>query len=127
MTYIYALQHNVTKKIYIGKSKNIYKRYKAHISSLRCGKHTSKSLQEDFNVYGEDFSIYVLEEIDNDAPDGRYEGIRTRVIDAELKWMKKYDTINSGYNDQDRIAKRMIASDNEVFPLKKGHPFLLKN
>lgn len=124
MHYIYAIQHNATKKIYIGKTKNVYKRYKDHLNSLRLGKHGSIDMQYDYDKYGEDFSVYVLEEVDNgNRRCPSFNEGRSRASDAELKWMIKYDTIENGYNKQDYIAKKMMMAD------KKSHnnPFLIKD
>lgn len=123
MGVIYALQHNKTKKIYIGQTQNMYKRYALHLYELRSHKHRSKELQDDFDKYGEDFSIFILEEIENLKERINYEGCdcqRGRI--AEVKWMKKYNTLENGYNIQDKISKRIINRIDNTFPIKEGLP-----
>ena len=123
MTYIYAIQHNKTKRIYIGKSKDIYRRYREHIRNLRSGTHSSTKMTEDYRIYGEDYSLFVLEEIEN-AKEKIYLNDRdvTKGSMTELKWMEKYDTIENGYNDHDHVAKKMILLKEDPIPLKDGIP-----
>lgn len=123
MTYIYAIQHNVTKKIYIGKSKNVYKRYEQHLSALRHKNHTSLEMQKDFNEYGEDYSVFVLEEVEGEKELVEHDGcFRTKGVDAEVYWIKKYNTIENGYNAQDHVSKMIIAKEGKKFPIKEGFP-----
>ena len=107
---IYAIQHNVTKRMYVGSSKDVRKRYIAHMGNLRNGKHPVEDMQEDFDLYGEDFSLYVLEEIT--SYDDRLK---------EYEWMRKYDTMQRGigYNYKDHVNGSV--SRLEV-PLKDGMP-----
>lgn len=121
---VYALMFNPTGKLYIGSSVDVRKRYKQHISKLRNGQHESKELQSDYGEYGEDFSIYILEEIKQ----GRtrvYWGTReiSKVRSREYEWMKRYKTTENGYNLQDRQALKSIELSSENgFPLKEGLP-----
>ena len=125
MCFIYALQHNVTKKIYIGKSENLYTRYQFHMKALKEQKHSSHELQSAFNKYGEDFSLYILEEIEYPNERILYYGepVRKDRI-AEVKWMEIYDTLENGYNKQDKSSKRLILKRREAIPLKEGKPTL---
>lgn len=63
---IYAIQHNKTKRIYIGSSANV---------------PTIKDMQKDFDDFGEDFSLFILDEINSYAD---------RI--KEYEWMKKYQS-----------------------------------
>ena len=42
---VYAIQHNVTGRIYVGSTKNTTKRYLSHMAELRKGTHC-KNLEE---------------------------------------------------------------------------------
>ncbi len=122
--FIYAIQHNETKKVYIGCSKNVPGRYQQHISRLRHNKHSSKEMQEDFDKYGEDFSVFILEEIEN-IREEEYKsefGLITTKHIAEYKWMKEYDTLDNGYNSQDYKARYFLERGYSSFPFKKGLP-----
>lgn len=112
--YVYAIQHNVTKRMYIGSSNNVKKRYFTHIYKLRSGKHHIEDMQSDFNEYGEDYSVFVLDEF-VDYGDRR----------VEYEWMRKYQSHirGKGYNYKDRAA---IAPKNDV-PLKDGMPEVGQN
>lgn len=87
---IYAIQHNITKRIYVGCSLHYEKRIREHICHLRNSKHTNKEMQRDFNLYGEDYSYFVIE---RNVP---FSGC----FDREKMWMSilKSNEINTGYN-----------------------------
>ena len=108
---VYAIQHNVTKKIYIGSSNNPEKRYLAHVNKLKNGKHTVEDMQQDFDEYGEDFSLFIIDEIST------YEDRK-----KEYEWMRKYktDIRGIGYNYKDQ-AKKFLHSKYYV-PYKEGFP-----
>lgn len=113
---IYALQHNKTKRMYIGSSANIERRYLQHISALRVGHHPVEDLQKDFDRYGEDFSLFALERITKWAERNR-----------EYEWMVKYKTYirGIGYNYKDH-ATRQLGIGRESIPFKEGLPPDLK-
>ena len=59
---IYKIEQISSKKVYIGSSKNMYKRCHRHMSELRHGKHFNLFLQRAFNKYGEDdFKVDCIE------------------------------------------------------------------
>lgn len=60
---VYALRHNPTGKVYVGSAKSLEKRMKSHIYSLRKGTHPNRAMQDDFYKYGDDYSMFVLDEI----------------------------------------------------------------
>lgn len=63
---VYQIRNVINNKIYIGSSKNIYKRWKTHISRLKYNKHCNSYLQSAWNKYGEDnFEFSILEEVNN--------------------------------------------------------------
>lgn len=57
---VYAIKHNVTKRIYIGSSRYPKRRFSQHLSMLRNGKHIVEDMQKDFDEYGEDFEFFIL-------------------------------------------------------------------
>ena len=83
MVKIYGLIHKLSGRTYVGCAKyNIPKRMREHRFLLNAGKHASKSLQNDWDTYGESgFEIVVFEQL----PDG-CDVITKR--SAELHWMK---------------------------------------
>lgn len=108
---VYAIQHNVTKKIYIGSSARPETRFLKHMQDLKRGEHSVEDMQEDFNEYGEDFSFYILDEIKE------YEDRQ-----KEYEWMKKYNSNvrGIGYNYKDN-EKKVLHSKYKV-PYKSGIP-----
>lgn len=109
---IYALQHNATKKIYIGSSVDPATRFRAHMSLLRNGKHSVEDLQADYDKYGADFSLYILDE---DVP-------RRECRGREYEYIHKYQSHirGKGYNYRDKVAICWI--DNPRIPYKDGLP-----
>ena len=53
MTGIYMIQNSINNKIYIGKTKDLNKRWKRHKRYLKGNYHYNKNLQEEYNEYGE--------------------------------------------------------------------------
>ena len=60
---IYAIKHNTTGKIYVGSSQQVDKRISAHLSRLRSHTHGVEDMQADFDKYGENYTITILDEI----------------------------------------------------------------
>lgn len=107
---IYAIQHNVTKRIYVGYTTRPIKfRFTAHIAALRRHKHPSKAMQTDFDEYGEDFTIINLESGDEETVRIGQKHYQLSSL-KEKGWMKKLGTIENGYNNQDCVAKKIIKS-----------------
>ena len=44
---IYKITNNITGKVYVGQSQNVYEREIEHFSALRRGKHPNKQMQHD--------------------------------------------------------------------------------
>ena len=67
---IYTITNNVTGKLYIGESLDIYRRWHdEHIPQLRKNRHYNKELQNDFNKYGEEnFCFEILERYSGNDP-----------------------------------------------------------
>lgn len=88
---IYKIENLINKKVYIGQSKDIYKRYHNHHKS-DC--YNNKSPSYNFQIYQairkygeENFSITVLELCDLEELD-----------EKEIFWIKYYDSFKNGYN-----------------------------
>jgi hypothetical protein len=105
-SYVYAIQHNKTKRIYVGTSSKPETRYRAHISSLKRNEHKIETMQDDFNQYGEDFSFFILEKVEHARVYTSYGSCIASEHKAEYEWMRKLGTTKKeiGYNYKDRAA-----------------------
>lgn len=113
-TKVYAIQHNVTKRIYIGSSSEPEKRYLNHMNRLKNRTHSVEDMQEDFEKYGEDFSFYILDTIHDHSE-----------REKEYQWMDKLhsDIRGIGYNYKDHIKRH----SKYWLPVKEGLPEPYKN
>jgi len=110
---IYMIKNITNCKIYIGKSTNIYNRYKSYEWSLRGGKCHNFKLQEDYNEFGsESFIFKILETCDYDSLD---------ILESE--YVKKYNSFYEGYNIQ-KLLDYNILKEKEF--VKKIQVRLLK-
>lgn len=65
--YIYKIENDITRKVYIGSTINPESRMLHHFAALRAGKHHSIHLQRSFDKYGEEhFHFSVIDECDAD-------------------------------------------------------------
>ena len=88
ITGIYCIENKINGKKYIGKAKNIKKRWADHIRKLNKGTHDNKYLLTAWEKYGRenfDFNIIELCEID-------------KLIEREIFYISFFDTFNHGYN-----------------------------
>jgi len=88
---IYKIYNIINKKVYIGCSSNISKRWNQHQSSLRKNKHINYLLQEDWNVIGESkFKFEIIELIED----------KDILFEREQYWINHYNTYDNqvGYN-----------------------------
>lgn len=108
---VYAIQHNVTKKLYIGSSKDVRTRYLGHLSQLRNGNHPVEDLQNDYDEYGEDFSLFILATI-NDSSERR----------LEYEWMRRYNSNVRGIGYNYREHAKVVNLDVDPVPYKEGLP-----
>ena len=87
---IYAIVNLVNKKVYIGSSTNISKRWRQHKNELRIGIHSNNHLQKSWNKYSESkFVFSILEESSKES-----------LIEREIYWIRHYNSISGdlGYN-----------------------------
>jgi group I intron endonuclease len=88
MTGIYIITNTKTNKSYIGKSTDIERRWKKHISALNLNKHINLDLQSDWIKYGQDsFSFKVLEVCSKDI-----------LTNRENHWIDIFNARAYGYN-----------------------------
>ena len=101
---IYAIQHNVTKRLYIGCSVHPEKRIREHMSRLRLGKHGNVEFQKDYDLFGNDYSFYAIQKDVNFY----------KSFDREREWQSilKSNEVDTGYN----LAKRESLPKIEDFP-----------
>lgn len=90
---VYAIKHNQTNKTYVGSSADVGRRIREHINNLKRNSHPVEDMQADFNTYGENYSVVILDEIL--TYDDRYK---------EYAWMIRYGSYvrGKGYNYKDR-------------------------
>lgn len=108
---IYAIQHNLTKRIYIGCSLHFEKRIREHFTHLRNGNHNNSELQKDYDLYGNDYSFYVIEKNVSFY----------KSFEREREWQSilKSNCIETGYNLAKRESSYKI-SDFEKIEVKIG-------
>ena len=92
---IYKIINIINNKVYIGSSKNIYKRIMSHFQELIKGSHQNKHLQNSFDKYGiNSFKVEILKTI-------LYDDFTERNLrDLETSYIQKYKSYMSdfGYN-----------------------------
>ena len=88
---VYMIRHNVTGRMYIGRSKDVPLRIKQHFWKLRAGKHPIEDMQRDFDEFGDNFTVSIIGEENNDN------------WHLEIEMMDKYKstTRGVGYNYKD--------------------------
>lgn len=91
---IYAIKHNVTKRIYVGSSANPKRRFATHLSTLRNGNHIVEDMQRDFDEYGEDFTFIIL---------GTISKHEDRHREYEVMSFLESNTRGKGYNYKDHV------------------------
>lgn len=92
---IYKIQNLHNGKVYVGQSRDIEARWKAHRHQLKAGRH-KKSLQGDYDQYGpEAFVFDVLELLDNPTD--------AQLDCREVFWARHHQSFlpGVGYNDAD--------------------------
>lgn len=105
---VYAIQHNITKRIYVGSSNDIESIYRSHMSALRNHRHNVEDMQSDFDKYGENYSLFILDEIKEFSEIGK-----------KYEWMGilKSNIRGTGYN-----YKNNAKPFKKTLPLKSGIP-----
>ena len=98
---IYAIQHNKTGRIYVGRTQDLKLRFRQHLQLLKKGKHGIGMMQSDFDKYGNDFTVSVLQIAE------------TYETEEEGAWINKLGTydFNVGYNYKDPKWGRMFKTN----------------
>lgn len=84
---IYKITNLKKNKIYVGQSQNVYFRCKQHINALYKGHHPNKDMQKDWKTDWRNFRADVIEL----CP-------MAKLNEREEYWIKKLNTIKTGYN-----------------------------
>lgn len=117
---IYVIKNNTNNKIYVGKTVNIYRRIKWHVSALNTkDSNENRHLINSWHKYGRDnFTYYVVEYIDCDD---RIE-LDLMLKEKELYWMKELNTLNPnlGYNLRYDSESGMKVSNETREKLRKA-------
>jgi len=79
----------VTGTAYVGCSRRIKSRRIQHFSDLRHNRHHNKRLQQDFNEYGENSFVFIIERAASDSAHARR---------AEIELINKRKENLSAYN-----------------------------
>ncbi|EOP36183.1 GIY-YIG nuclease family protein [Bacillus cereus] len=99
---IYKIENSVNGKVYIGQTiKDVHRRLKTHISSLRGGYHINKYLQKAFNKYGEEnFKSEIIEKCTIEELDAK-----------EIQWISYYKNTGMSYNIEGGGNLRKVIAD----------------
>ena len=93
MQYIYLIKNNITKRVYVGRSKSPLRRFKLHMNALNRNRHPVEIMQNDFNSYGEkSFGFKIVDSASNYTQ----KGIEGKIMECLKTYDKKY-----GYNYKD--------------------------
>jgi group I intron endonuclease len=111
---IYQIRNLLDGKVYIGSSKNIKERFKAHKKSLNLGKHYNIHIQRSWNLCGDcNFVFEILEEC-----------IQEELIELEIFHIKNKNSFdrnfgyNIGYPDKKIVSEESKRKMSEVAKLK---------
>lgn len=115
---IYVIKNLINNKVYVGKSKNIYKRLHQHKSDIKIDNRNyneNPHLLNSIKKYGIDnFDYYVIEYIDESLDT---ESIEMILSERELFWMKDLDCLNKekGYNLRyDSKGKCYVSDETKI-------------
>ena len=117
---IYKIKNRINRKVYIGESLDIMKRWEQHIFELISNTHHNYKLQEDWNKYRQDnFSFEVIVTLDDKIK---------KLVDRHITliyeniYINKFNSIEEGYNIEDSFTK-VMNGDKRVLMVQ---PHLLK-
>ena len=96
---IYVIKNIINGKVYVGKSKNCYKRLHQHLTDIKIENRNYNEnihLLNSFKKYGEDkFECFILEKFNENL-----ENLEQILSERELYWIIELDSLNreKGYN-----------------------------
>ena len=100
---IYCIKNIKNNKMYIGAtSRNFRSRYSLHNSLLRRNKHNSK-FQRDYNEFGDDCFVFEILFVSENNDE---------IIEKENEFIRKYNSIEEGYNCAYNIPGGLVFSEN---------------
>ncbi|NCX56371.1 MAG: hypothetical protein EBW87_04130, partial [Burkholderiaceae bacterium] len=86
---VYFIRNNITNKVYVGSSVDIYRRWATHKRELKANSHHCVKLQNSFLKHGESAFQYCLAE--------SAKCVEQMAI-LEAKWISMLDAVKNGYN-----------------------------
>ncbi len=94
--YVYELRNEETRRVYVGSTSNVIKRYSEHMSLLKNGKHKIEDMQKDYDDVCKRFSIHILDVI-----------LSNRERNKEYEWMIVLNSSKRGcgYNYKEKPEK----------------------
>ena len=116
---IYVIKNLINGKIYVGKSKNCYKRLHQHLSDIKIESRNyneNPHLLNAFKKYGdENFDYYIVERFNEEDE----EILENLLKERELYWMKELDSLNKmkdywANNEERKEQQRKIMSKNKT-------------
>lgn len=101
---VYKISSKTSKKVYIGSTRNIAKRWWYHIKELTNNKHHNYKLQKDFDDLGiTNFRFEVLEAFE------KHHNLTTEDLETvEQEWMDKFSELYNIYDTAKRPPKVKI-------------------
>lgn len=106
---IYKITNIKNNKVYIGESIDIRKRWLEHLEELKNNKHINYKLQKDYNIFGkENFKFEIIDICDIEKVDIKIK--KCLLLIYENKYIKKYDSINNGYNIEFTLKECLLGN-----------------
>jgi group I intron endonuclease len=92
---VYSITCIANGRVYVGSSCDLRDRWQSHKTRLNCGVHSSKLMQQDYNLYGlNSFEFKALKFTD------------ARLTAWEQYWQVKLGCLASGYNSYPAVGLR---------------------